>query len=201
MNPILLDLPMPITTPRLILRPPKPGDGVELNAAIIETFEDLALWMPWARQKPTVDETEENVRRAHAQWNLRADLRIIIVDRVSGSFAGNTGLHRINWEIPRFEIGYWVRKKFAGQGYITEATNALTRYAFEELKARRVEIRCDPKNTKSISVMKRLGFEHEGTLRNDSVSVSTEEPRDTAIYSRLNTSGLPELEVKWSKSG
>ena len=28
MKPILLDLPMPIITPRLLLRPPQPGDGI-----------------------------------------------------------------------------------------------------------------------------------------------------------------------------
>ena len=39
-NPILVDLPMPIRTPRLLLRNPLPGDGPELNRTI--SLEELA---------------------------------------------------------------------------------------------------------------------------------------------------------------
>ena len=35
MKPILINLPMPILTPRLLIRPPQVGDGVVLNEAII----------------------------------------------------------------------------------------------------------------------------------------------------------------------
>ena len=162
MNPILVDIPMPIFTPRLLLRPPQPGDGAEVNAAIHETLEDLQRWMPWATKPPTIEESEEGVRRAFARWMLREDLRILIYDRASGRLAGSSGLHRIDWDIPRFEIGFWARKSFEGRGYVTEATNALTRYAFGQLRAQRIEIRCDSANVRSQAVIKRLGFEYEG---------------------------------------
>ena len=145
-NPILLEIPMPITTPRLILRPPEPGDGKEVNAAIIETFDELHPWMPWADRQPTPEESEENVRRSCARWILREDLRLSIFDRATGQLAGSTGLHRVNWKVPSFEIGYWLRKSFMGKGYATESTLALTRYAFAALTAKRVELRCDSKN-------------------------------------------------------
>ncbi len=41
MKPILIDLPMPILTPRLLIRPPRVDDGIELNEAVIESFETL----------------------------------------------------------------------------------------------------------------------------------------------------------------
>lgn len=197
MKPILIDLPMPITTPRLILRPPQPGDGAELNRAIVESFEDLNKWMPWARERPSVEASEEHVRRASAKWILREDLLVLVFDRETGLLAGSTGLERINWNLPRFEIGYWVRKRFAGKGYITESTNALTRYAFQQLGAKRVEIRCDAKNARSLGVMNRLGFEYEGTLRRDNTHSNSTELRDTLVYSRIDLNGLPTLEVSW----
>ena len=40
-RPILLDLPTPITTPRLILRPPQIGDGIAVNEAVLESFDVL----------------------------------------------------------------------------------------------------------------------------------------------------------------
>jgi RimJ/RimL family protein N-acetyltransferase len=196
--PILLDIPMPITTARLQLRPPQAGDGAELNAAILETYEDLQVWMPWARQRPSLEESEENVRRAQAKWILREDLRLSIFDRATGRLAGSTGLHQIQWELPSFEIGYWLRKSFSGLGYATESTNALTRFAFQQLKAKRVEVRCNAMNERSLAVFRRLGFESEGCLRNqDTHANPAVESRDTLVYSRLNANGLPAIEVHW----
>lgn len=198
MNPILLDIPMPITTSRLLLRPPQAGDGVEMNAAIKESFNELKIWMPWARELPSVESSEERARRAHADWLLREDIQILIFDKSSKKIIGSTGLHRIKWEIPAFEIGYWVRTSFAGKGYISESTNALTRFAFKQLKAKRVEIRCNPKNERSHAVIKRLGFEYEGCLRySDIHAAHSIVERDTVVYSRLNPDSLPELDVTW----
>ena len=198
MNPILLDISMPIKTSRLLLRPPIPGDGAELNAAIIESFPELHAWMPWAVEKPTLSDSEENVRRAHADWILRKDLRILVFDQASGKLAGSTGLHRINWSVPSFEMGYWARTSFAGLGIITEAANALTRFAFTELKAKRVEIRCNPENVRSMAVIKRLGYEFEGYLRQNELGTGASGAlRDTLIFSRIGADGLPELEVSW----
>ncbi len=33
-NPLLMDVPMPIRTPRLLLRPKQPGDGIATVAAV-----------------------------------------------------------------------------------------------------------------------------------------------------------------------
>ena len=202
MNPILLDIPMPIETPRLLLRPPQAGDGADLNAAILESFEELQTWMPWMEgNPPPVEKSEENVRRAYAQWILREDLRLSIFDRATGRLASSTGLHRIRWNLPSFEIGYWARSSFVGRGYITEAVNALTRFTFQQLGAKRVEIRCDFGNHRSISVAKRLGFELEGTLRQESRRYQPpHELRDTEIFSRLHSDRLPELDVKWPRA-
>ena len=57
-KPILLDLPTQITTPRLLLRPPKIGDGVIVNEAVSESFENLREYMPWAKEKPSVEDSE-----------------------------------------------------------------------------------------------------------------------------------------------
>ncbi len=195
MNPILLDLPMPIQTPRLTLRGPRPGDGAAVNAAVLESFEDLREWMPWATERPSLAASEENIRRACAAWILREDLRILAFDRATGALAASSGLHRIRWGVPSFEIGYWVRSSYAGRGLAGEITNALTRFAFGQLGARRVELRCAPDNTRSLRVIRKLGFEQEGLLRADTLGPSG--PRDTVVFSRMGLEGLPTLDVRW----
>jgi RimJ/RimL family protein N-acetyltransferase len=197
MNPILIDLPMPILTPRLLIRPTQAGDGKQANEATVESIAELKPWMPWAQKEiPTVEDSEENNRRSMAEWILRTDLRLHLFDRVSGRYVGGSGLHRMKWEIPSFEIGYWIRTSEANKGLITEATNAVARYAFTQLKAKRVEIRCNSRNEKSARIAVKLGFDLEGTLRNTEIQVGRE-PGHTLVFAMLSPEKLPPLEVKW----
>ena len=60
----------------------------------------------------------------------------------------------------------------------------LTRLAFEDLEARRVEISCDPRNDRSRRVAERLGFVLEGRLR--SIMLDTAgQPRDQLVFSLI----------------
>jgi ribosomal-protein-serine acetyltransferase len=48
---------------------------------------------------------------------------------------------------------------------VTKACRVLLDYAFNDLKLNRVDIYCAAENAKSRAVAERLGFTHEGTLR------------------------------------
>lgn len=196
-DPILREIPMPIETPRLMIRNPMPGDGARVNAAILESMEALTPWMPWAQTAPSLEDSEIHARRSYAKWILREDLAMLIFEKATGEFVGGSGLHRIKWEVPAFEIGYWCRTKFSGRGFIQESTNAITRFAFAALEAKRVEIRCDSRNKKSISVIERLGFPKEGSFTSDAVDAVSGLPRNSFVYARTNVDGLPNLQVTW----
>ncbi len=196
MKPILIDLPMPILTPRLLVKPRFSGEGPIINKAICGALEHLKPWMPFAQNAPKLEESEEHCRRSLAKFILREDLTLSIYSRDGESFIGSTGLHRANWDVPSFHIGYWILPEFEGKGLITESTNALTRYAFDCLKARRVEIRCDSENLRSLAVMKRLGFVQEGILKNQDIH-ETGQLRDTIVTARYNANGLPVIDVSW----
>ena len=184
MNALLLDFPESFESDRLTIRAPRAGDGAEIHAAVQETFDDLKIWMPWAQQMPTLEESEATARRAQSQFLAREDLTLFLFLKGTNTLVGASGLHRIDWDVPKFEIGYWCRKRFQAQGYITESTEAITKFAFETLGAKRVEIRCDLKNVRSQRIPDRLGFKLEGTLRNDSRTPSGE-LRDTLIFAKI----------------
>ena len=179
-EPLLIDLPEQIETERLILRPPRVGEGAMINAAIRESLAELSPWMPWATPAPTVEQTEANVRQAIAQTTARQDIRIHLHLKGDGTFIGGSGFHRIDWSVPKVEIGYWVRTRCAGKGYVTEAVVAMTRFAIDILKVNRVEIRTDERNLRSRRVAERAGFALEGILRNEAREGG--EVRNTAIY-------------------
>lgn len=200
-DPILIDIPVPITTPRLILDSDRPGFGADLLAMKEETRDDLLLWMPWAHSdERTVEAAEINCRKAYAEFILRQDLRMVGFERRPDGHRGTpvmmTGLHRFCWKIRRFEIGFWVRKSAQGQGYATEAANALTRFAFGALQARRVTVCHAGGNDRSRNVIEKLGFQLEATRLNDSLFPDGR-IMDHYEYVRFNTEGLPDLDVRW----
>lgn len=187
-DPVLIQLPETIHSERLVLAAPRPGIGQALNAAVCESLDDLRPWMPWAQQAPSVEESEAIVRRQVARFMLREDLVYQIYARTpeggAGRLLGGTGLHRLDWTVRRFEIGYWLRSSAQRQGLVREAVNALARMAFEQLRARRVEIRSDARNRRSRAVAEACGFTLEGVLRCDCLGVDGA-PRDTCVYARV----------------
>ncbi len=184
MNPILFDFPHEFQTDRLLIRCPLPGDGPMVHEAIVESQEALKKWLPFAVNLPSVEESEENVRRAHAKFLLREDLRLHMFLKSSGRFVGSTGLHRMNWAVGRFEIGYWIRTSESGQGLMTEAVHGIVQWASDHLSARRIEIRCDARNLRSGQVAERAGFYLEAVLR-QSVPDVEGLPADNSVYVKL----------------
>ena len=194
MDPILIDVPERIETERLVLRAPRAGDGAIVNEGIRASHAELAPWMPWAGTLPTLDESEAHCRRQQARFILREDFVLLMfvrdADGGEGEFAGGTGLHRIDWTLRKFEIGYWRRTGCAGRGFVTEAVRAVSRLAFDSLAARRVEIRMDDANERSWRVAERAGFTLEALLRFDSATPKGE-PRSTRIYARVRGAEEP----------
>lgn len=186
MNPSLIEFPEEFTTERLIIRKPFLGDGKYVYNAMQASLNELKPWMPWAHTNQTEQDVEANIRDSIAKFIKREDLRLHLFNIETGEFIGSSGLHRINWDVPKFEIGYWIDTRHSGNGYITEATDAITNFAFNELNAKRVEIRCDPNNSKSRAIPEKLGFTLEGILKNDSLSVESKEPRDTCIFAKTS---------------
>lgn len=177
----LPNVPERLETERLVIRPPTLDDVPEIYTAITESLAELKPWMVWATDEFSLEVCEENTRQAIAKFITREDLRYHYHDKVTGRFLVGSGLHRIDWKIPKFEIGYWCRSSEMGKGYVTEGVRGLTEMAFEHLSAARVEIRCDETNTRSFQVAERCSFELEGTLKNDSRSVSGG-LRSTRVY-------------------
>ncbi len=189
MHPAPPDFPDHFETERLLMRAPRPTDGDLLYEAVLESVDNLKPWMPWAHQPVTREGEAEIAQRMAANFLKREDLPFYILDKVTGKFIGGTGLHRFDWGVPRFEIGYWARASCEGKGYITEASAGIARFAFETLKAERVEIHMDDDNVKSWRVAERLHFKLEGVRRRDARKTSGE-LRDTRVYSMIRSEWL-----------
>lgn len=184
-DPILIQVPETLETERLLLVSARAGDGASLNRAVLGALDHLRPWMPWARETPSVEQSEAVARRMQAQFLQREHLAYYVRERGAdgrpGAILGGAGLHTLDWTVRRYEIGYWLGPAHTGRGLATETVAALVRLGFGALRARRMEIRTDARNTASRAVAERCGFLLEGLLRHEALDVAGE-PCDTCIY-------------------
>ncbi len=175
---------MPILSDRLVIRPMTGRDAEALWTSIDSSRGSLREWMPWTDGTTSIDVVHETLQRMERDWATMRDLPVGLFDRESGAHLGGSGLHRIDWKVRHFELGYWLRDDARGRGLATECVAALANFAFDELDARRVSVRMDPRNAASRAIPVRLGFTFEGTLRQDTLCPAGV-PRDTDVFSLI----------------
>lgn len=151
-----------LATPRLTLRPPRPGDEDDLLAlhgdpAVMRYFSEP----PWSDPERPARQIAEDA----AAFASRERYRYAIVLNETGRQIGNCGLFALHEQNRRAEIGYALRSDHWGHGYMNEALGALLEYAFVELDLNRLEADIDPRNDASTGCLERLGFVREGLLR------------------------------------
>lgn len=157
-----------IETRRLVVRCYNPADAPLLAASVRESVEHLRRWMPWAHAEPEPEEEKfQRLKRFRGLFDLGEDFVYGIFNAEETKLLGGTGLHTRLGD-SQLEIGYWIHKDHINQGLVTESTAALVRVAFEVIQVHRIEIHCDPQNTASAAIPRKLGFTHEGTLRGNS---------------------------------
>jgi RimJ/RimL family protein N-acetyltransferase len=147
-----------IETPRLQLRPLRESDIPEL-VALLAAREVAA----------TTLRIPHPFEQTHAREFLNSpakpnELRLGIRLRRDGRLCGGIGLHP---EPPhkRAELGYWIGVPFWGNGYATEAAQAVVVYGFENFGLNRIFAHHFKHNPASGKVLKKIGMKYEGCMR------------------------------------
>jgi RimJ/RimL family protein N-acetyltransferase len=87
-----------------------------------------------------------------------------ITERTTGAVIGLCGLV-LRPETEEAELWYLLEPSSWGRGLVTEAAGALVDHGFRDLGLHRVWASCLPANPASARVLEKLGFRHEGLLR------------------------------------
>ena len=157
MHKMLLDLPIRIETQRLYLRPYKPGDGdwfflmCQRNRAHLKRYEGDNVVMT----VESAEQAEVLVRELAAEWVARNCFFLGVFDRESDEFVAQIYIGQLDWELPKFSIGFFVDVDHQGQGYVTEAVIGVLQFIFHHLHAHRVQIECDDTNLRSCRIAER----------------------------------------------
>lgn len=155
-----------IETERLIIRCYDPKDASKLDKSVKESIEHLLPWMSWAKDEPEdLSIKIARLRRFRGLFDLGQDYIFGIFDKTEQQLIGGTGLHtRIEGNAR--EIGYWINGNQINKGYATETVSALTQIGFEIENLDWIEIHCDPRNSFSLQIPKKLGYKHTNTIQN-----------------------------------
>lgn len=186
MNVERTDTPLQIETGRLYLRAPRAGEDARIvNEAIRTSHDELKRWLPFAQTIPTLSETEANLKQAQELYVTGESFRYLIFLRDTGTFVGTVSLFGIDWDVRKAAVGYWLHTAHTGHGYMSEAVEAVVRFGFSQFGFNRIEIQCESTNEGSRMIPERLGFQLEGTLRNEDLSADGQRLTDTAVYGIL----------------
>ena len=117
----------------------------------------------------TPEETRTIIARTQARWEEFGYSWWSFIDRESGQLVGAgcvQNLRRTDRPSPDpacpLEIGWRLRRDRWGQGLASEAAVTMADFAFGPLAAPELYAVCDPDNTASSAVMRRLGMDDLG---------------------------------------
>ncbi len=162
-----MTLPTPtLQTERLRLRPFTDADADDLFALQSDAYV-LRYW----DSPPWTDRTL--VARFMAGCQQMAEdgsgARVAIERTADHAFIGWCTFNGWNLDFRSASLGYCLNQVAWGHGYATEAARALLQWAFDTLDLNRVQSETDTRNVASARVLEKLGFELEGTLREDCI--------------------------------
>ena len=168
-----------LRTARLTLRAPGEGDVDAIVAAVADPVTQR--WLPLPQPYGRADAA--GFVRDKAPAVRASGSGLIRAIEAGGVLAGLIDLKRTDWRHRTTEIGYWAAPAARGQGVLTEATVALSRWVLTEAAFERVVLRIAPGNRASVRVAEKAGFLYEGTARNAGIVHAGRV--DLAIYSLI----------------
>jgi ribosomal-protein-alanine N-acetyltransferase len=157
----------PFETDRLLLRPFTPDDLEDVHR---EAFSDPEVCHFYCRTTKSQDETAEWLAFRITEWKYSQFGRLAVVLKETLEFTGFVGLEPYvnSWfrmpDTPphcnalEVELSFAFGRPYWGQGYAFEASQAMIRCAFEELKLPRLVGGAARENEPSWRLQERLGF-------------------------------------------
>jgi ribosomal-protein-serine acetyltransferase len=148
---------------KILLKVLEQEDADAVFSLVDENRLYLREWLPWVDTNTTKEDSRIFIKSTQEQNQLNFGFQCGIW--FNEYLAGIIGFHPIDWVNKSVEIGYWLGKKFQGNGIVTKSCKALVEVAFYDFQLNRVQIRCATENKKSCAIIERLGFIREGTIR------------------------------------
>jgi len=162
---LMCDHEVRLTSDRLLFRAFQPDDVDTIFDAVRQSMPELSRWLPWCHADYSRAETQEFLNQRGTAYRDLGEHAFAILDLKTGRFLGASGVNQLDRNGRRANLGYWLRTDATGNGYATEATLMVARWAFHALQLERIEIVAAIDNVASQRVAIRVGAIREGIAR------------------------------------
>lgn len=173
-------LPDTLQTSRLLLRAPALADAADIFRAYTQD-PAVCRFMVWT---PHISENDTHKFMAWCvdAWAAGKQQPYVIAQSDSNTAIGMIEVRLLGTAV---DIGYVLAQRHWGQGFMSEAIEAVTGAALASLDIFRVQATCDTENTASQRTLEKSGFLREGRLERYTVhpNISTE-PRTCYMYAK-----------------
>lgn len=157
-----------LDTDHLLIRPYGLKDAAALHRMMKANRDQLLHTFPQSvRGTFTLMKTRQYI--LEKQGDRRAGTMLVcgIFLKEEEKLIGHALFTKFDWTVPKCDAGYFIDAAHAGNGYATEATSALMKWGFGELKLEKITMRIWPDNHASIAVAKKLNAVKIGLAKRD----------------------------------
>ncbi|MBD2677954.1 GNAT family N-acetyltransferase [Nostoc paludosum FACHB-159] len=154
---------MILETNRLLMR-----DFVDADWQAVFVYQSNPLYLLYSHwTHPTENDVCEFVQMFINQQKEkpRTKFQLAVVLKKENRLIGNCGIRVNDSELREANIGYELNPLYWGQGYATEAAQAILKFGFTELKMHRIWSWCVAENIASSRVLEKIGMCREGHLQ------------------------------------
>ncbi len=127
--------------------------------------EDVIKYVPEECIPRTIERAKEEIDYNLDLYRYRRSIYWALARKDNNKLIGSCGFNYWNRDHKRTEISYDLNKKYWGKGIMTSTVKAVLAFAFTRMDLHRVEATVTPTNQASLGVLKKMGFQKEGILR------------------------------------
>jgi len=144
-----------------------PSHAKDIFALVERNRELFRRWLAWVDSSTTIEDTEAFINHELQRYANHKNITCMVFYK--NSLVGNVSLlgMKTMYGVKRGELGYWLDAKAQGKGIMQKAVKKMIEIGFEHYALDKISLRCAVKNDRSCNVAKKLGFAHEGRLKNE----------------------------------
>ena len=182
-NPVIS--PFSLEGTHVRLEPLRPEHSTMLWELVKDHLEEMFKWIPY--RVKSLEDFHAFGRQVTDEQRRGVSVPFATFERNSNHIAGTTRFMNMDLANRKVEIGStWIAPRWQRTVVNTEAKYLMLRYAFENWKCLRVELKTDALNQRSRQAILRLGAKEEGTLRKHMLTWDGRQ-RDSVYFSILDT--------------
>ncbi len=155
-----------LVTERLVIRPYIKEDAKKLFETLND--ENVLRYIPEA--SISMEEAQDAVDWLIANYNqgLDSDYKYSFVIELeeTEAYIGWCGFGYLDYDKEQKEVYFTLKSEYWGKGLATEASKALIKYIFNDLKLKKLAAVVKSENKASQRVVEKIGFKYEGMVKN-----------------------------------